>query len=340
MTDTTITPDTQTDFFASFETLTPTVKVETSDVEDKVDSGTNDDTPAPEDTADKTDEQADNTESTPEDKPTEKPKKQTLQERIDEITAKRREAERERDALANKIRELEAKLTPTPEKQPTTETKPEPATKLTPPDPEAVDENGKEKYPLGEIDPDYIRDLTRYNFNVLVEEQKQEQARLEADKAKQKELTEKEQAQQALVQDWNDRLEKAKAEKYADFEEKAATIQIEFADLEPSYGDYLASTIMSMENGTDILYYLASNIEEAKQIANSGPVAATLALGRLDARFSANSETKPKTPAIKTTKAPEPPSQVNKGTSAVKGFRPDTDNFDEFMERWNNYKRK
>jgi hypothetical protein len=185
---------------------------------------------------------------------------------------------------------------------------------------------------MGEFDKQYIADLTRYEFARLRAEE-DEKNKLTAEEAKAKE------AHDSIVNDWNQRLNKAKEEKYPDFESKVESINTEFADLEPAYGDYLASTIMAMENGTDVLYYLANNVDEAKAIAKSGAVAATLALGRLEARLSTTPvETKPKT---KTSNAPEPPPTFVKGGAAVKQPRVDTDDLDDFKDLlWPQRKRK
>jgi hypothetical protein len=49
-----------------------------------------------------------------------------------------------------------------------------------------------------------------------------------------------------------------------------------FSGIEPSYGEYLAATIMGADNGPEVMYYLSQNIGEAQKIVASGPAAATL----------------------------------------------------------------
>ena len=73
---------------------------------------------------------------------------------------------------------------------------------------------------------------------------------------------------------------------------------------------------MSMDKGPDVLYYLSSNPDEAKEIVNSGAQKATIALGRIEARFL-DDETDTKTVKQKVSKAPVPPPK-NKGSSATK----------------------
>jgi hypothetical protein len=58
-----------------------------------------------------------------------------------------------------------------------------------------------------------------------------------------------------------------------------------FAGIDPGYGEFLAATIMSCDNGPQIMYYLSQNIGEAQKIVASGASAATFALARLDAKF-------------------------------------------------------
>ena len=103
-----------------------------------------------------------------------------------------------------------------------------------------------------------------------------------------------------------------------------------FSGLDKQYGDFLAQAIMSMDNGPDVLYYLAENKDEAKRIVESGATKAVISLGRLEARFDTSEETKP-TPRQKVTKAPTPPQHLNKGSAAVKqAVTPDTDDLDAF----------
>ncbi len=296
--------------------------VEVEDIGETVDAPANEDetqTELPLDTPD----------ASPKEEPVEK-KKQTLQERIDEITAKRREAERVADekakenaALLERIKQLEARSTEatTPKETPAADGPPDPSAKL---------EDGEDKYPLGEFDPNFIKDLTRYEFQRLMADKQTEEQQAAAQ-------SEEEKARLELVNNWNQKLVEARDTKYPDFEEKAANIQIEFADLDPAYGDYLASTIMSLENGDDVLYYLADNLDEAKAIAKSGGVAATVALGRLSARLEAPKATTK--PTVKQTRAPEPPPIVNKGASTSDVVRADTDDLAAFKRLlWPNQK--
>jgi hypothetical protein len=101
--------------------------------------------------------------------------------------------------------------------------------------------------------------------------------------------------------------------------------------IDPAYGDYLASVIMSMDYGTDVLYHLASNIEEAKKISRMDAARATLALGRLEARFALHDQEKQQ--KLKVSEAPKPPARLNKGTATVRNIPDDTDDLDLFAKK-------
>lgn len=247
-------------------------------------------------------------------------KKNRFQERINELTSKAREAERKAQELEQKVNELlagkEKELSKPQEKAETVEG----------PQPTDLNEDGSEKYPLGEFDPRYIRDLTKFT---LAEERKkilaEEQARAEQEKIAQK--------QAELQTEWNGRLEVAQ-ERYPDLTEKAENLVSALDGLDPDYGDYLATTIMTMEYGPDVLYYLASNPDEAKAIAASGAQKATVLLGRLEAKFAIAEEEKKKA-RPKTSKAPEPPTHLNKGGAPAAPQVPDdTDDLDAFEAKF------
>jgi hypothetical protein len=288
------------------------------------------DTLAPEDenqeeTADEDEDEADEEPVEPQ-KP-EKPKSR-FQERIDQLNEKARKAEEAAQAsdqrLADALARLEAlEKTKTPEKE--TETPVQNG-----PSPDDKNEDGTDKYPLGDFDPAYIRDLTRYTFAAEV----QRERAAEAEQQKQREAQE---ARDALKQEWEGRLDSAK-EKYPDLNQKSEALFSTFTDLEPGYGDYLAATIMSLEYGPDVLYHLASNVAEAKKIVESGPARATIALGRLEARFALNEEDK-RSQKMKVSQAPTPPARLNKGSMVSRDIAADTDDLDAFSKAFFKQKR-
>jgi hypothetical protein len=282
------------------------------DAQDDGDESDTDDTDV-EDTEDEDTEEADE-----QDEPAEKPKKKNrLQDRISELTAARREAEREAEALRQRLEAIESKLAPkdeTPETSAPQSTTPD----TNAPKPTDTNEDGTEKYPLGEFDPAYITALTQYNVDKAFSERE----------AKQQEDAQRAKAQEAMGQleaEWNGQLETAR-ERYPDFGEKVADLEPMFSKVGEAYGEYLSSTLMSMGNGTDILYYLADHPEQVEKIVNSGAREATLILGRLQAQF----DTQDSAPPRKASKAPPPP-PTNKGSSAARGrVAPDTDDLDAF----------
>lgn len=241
-----------------------------------------------------------------------KKNKKTAQERINELTAKVRQKEREFEALLAKL--------DAPKQEQKPEVKPEPKGEPTPDD---LLENGDPKYALGEFDPAFIRDLTRFTFA-----QEAEATRIKEEETRA--LQEKQENERQLATEWQGKLTKA-AEKYEDFFPKIAALEADFGGLDPAYGEYLAKTIMSLDYGTDVLNYLAENRAEAQRIANLGAAKATIALGRIEARFFED-ETEEEKPKPVLTRAPAPPPSLNRGSSGNSGkaVRPDTDDLAEF----------
>jgi hypothetical protein len=78
------------------------------------------------------------------------------------LTAKAREAERREAELIRRLEQIEARK---PEEN--TKPEPKPLREQLPaeaPNPDALDEDGEPIYPLGEFDPKYIRDLTKFTI--------------------------------------------------------------------------------------------------------------------------------------------------------------------------------
>jgi hypothetical protein len=246
-----------------------------------------------------------------------KPKKTRFQKRIDELTAKAREAERDKEAATAayeaRIAALEAKLG----QDDKTEDKSQKSDELVEPTPTDKTENGDDKYPLGEYDPQYMKDMAKYTFDR--EFAAREAARQQSEQeSSQKEAAKRQEAEkQALQETWNEKLAPAQ-ERYPDFEEKGQELVSAFDSIDASYGEYLSTALMALDNGPDVLYYLASNPEEAQAIVESGPMKATVAMGRIDSMFGEQGGKTNKTPPRKVSKAPAPPPR-NKGSSVAKG---------------------
>lgn len=187
-------------------------------------------------------------------------------------------------------------------------------------------EDGTDKYPLGQFDPSFQEDHIKH---ILAEGLAAQKAQLEQE-AKDKEAR---QAQETLTNAWNEKLEPAK-ERYPDFQEKGQELLDTFSGIPQDYGEYLTATIMSLDNGPDVLYFLAENIDEAERIVRLGFTGAAVALGKIDARFEADVdvEEKPK-PRPKPSKAPPPPPRNKGSNAAVVEVPDDTDDLDAFSAK-------
>lgn len=251
-----------------------------------------------------------------------KPAKKTVQERIDELVRQREEAKREGDAKVEQLRkEFEAKFA---ELQ-----KPQEASKVEEakePSPDDVDAEGNPKYSLGEFDPQYVRDLTVFTLN-------QEKARLQEAAKLEAEQAEQTKAQQELTNSWNEKVVAVK-ETYPDFQEKGQELVNSLQGLDESYGLYLTNLLMSMDKGPDVLYYLATNPEETASIVNSGAQRATLALGRIEAKFLEPKQA-PVTKRQSVAPTPPPPQARSRGANgAFISVPPDTDDLDAFTREF------
>lgn len=243
-------------------------------------------------------------------------KKSSWQERIDELTAARRAAEREVEELRRQLAERDSQ----PKVEKTADTRPEAVAGPTPDD---VDEYGEAKYPLGEFDPNYIRDLTRFTLQ-------QEREALKAQEAAERQAEQERAAVEELQRGWQERLAAAQ-ETLPDIQEKGMKLEAAFEGLDPNYGQYLAQTIMALEHGPEVLYYLSDNIAEAQALVASGPLKATLGLGELNSMFKKRSET-----PVKVTKAPEPPADRVRGNGGRFEVPDDTDDLEAFAKKFYN----
>lgn len=307
------------DFFGENKQPSGDAKPEEAETEPEAESDAptdEQDTHSADDGATEDEAKAESEEEPTDDNETKAKPKNRYQERINELTAKARQAERERDEL---LKKLEEKTNP-----PKTETNKveENTTQSKAPSPSDKNEDGTDKYPLGEFDPKYVKDTIQH---VLAEERASQEAKA---KEEQK-LTAEEQYRATLQSTWNDKLELAQ-ERYPDYQEKGQEMLAVFEDIDPAYGQYLTDTLMEMDAGPEVFYYLANNLDEAQEIVNAGPRKATIALAKLEAQLAGTKTTE--SPKIKVTKAPTPPPQV-KGSAVAKASIPlDTDDLDAFSK--------
>lgn len=276
---------------------------------DEADDGVSEDTSDEADNEEDDDLASDEDETDEEEEDGSAPKKTRFQKRIDELTAKAREAERkaeaDRQAYEDRINALEEKLGKTDDPKDSPD---KAADGPVEPTPDAKNEDGTDKYPLGEYDPKYMKDMAKYTFD-------REFAMREAKAAEDKQAARHAAEKAAIEEQWTEKLTPAQ-ERYPDFQEKGQQLMGTFEGIDQAYGEYLSTAIMALDNGPDVLYYLASNPDEAESIVKSGPMKATVALGRIDSEFKSEEPSK-STPSRRVSKAPAPPPRA-KGTSVGK----------------------
>jgi hypothetical protein len=287
-----------------FGTATPEEKPAEAVKEEEV-SG--EDTPKLENDGSETPDEASEDNKSDDEKREERPKNRA-QERITELARRNKELAEELEKFKTAAPKVEDKEKAVPA--------------VVRPTPDDKDADGNEKYPLGEFDPQFILDLAGYAVETKTAAK---DAEAQA-KAKEQEALA---ARVELDTKWANQLETV-PEKYEDYFEKTAELESAFRDLDPNYGEYLATTIMGMDAGVDVLYYLSENIDEAVRITSLGPVGATIALGKIEARFDKTEDNK-KAPRL--TKAPDP-APANKGSAATSQARPDTDDLDAFEKQF------
>lgn len=296
-------PENLDDFEAEFfdkQATAPEPKEEVKpDVEDESDKS---DDSAPNDKA--PDGDSDKSEDT--DTP---PKKNRFQERVNQLLERERVAKEAAAEAERKLAELAAKQAEAP-KQDT------PVSKANGPTPDDKNADGSDKYPLGEYDPNYIRDMATH----IIDSEYEARRAKEAEEQTQRQIQE---ARDQLQEQWVQKLAPI-TEQHEDFLDKTMELESAFEGLDPQYSDYLVQTIKSLDHGPEVLYYFANNLDEAQNFVKMGPLNATLALGEINAMFKGQTR-----PEAKLSKAPPPP-QVNKGSKTRTTVAPDTDDLDAF----------
>lgn len=313
--------DTDLDDLDKFsEAFFGTAKPETPE-DKKEDADPQEDTPATEEDSDQKEEDADGDEEV--DNPEEDDskfkigkKKLTARERIEQLNARMREEERARQAEAEARQKAEARIRELEQRQ--AEKVKEVEVEGKGPSIDDLDENGEEKYPLGEYDPQYIRDVLQYE---------REEVRKEIAKEfqQQQEQALRNEAVTTLQNEWTAKVEAAE-DRLPDLRDRGLQLEQALAGADPAVIESLAMTIMSLDNGPDVLYYLSEHVDEARAIAQGGPKA-LIALGRLDGYV------KPTKPEVKlVSAAPEPPPSRTRGTGGRFSVQGDTDDLDAFSE--------
>lgn len=256
-------------------------------------------------------------------------------QRINVLTARLREAERERD-------ELKAKAAGTQEQpkslEDVTAAKPDP-----------------QQFEFGEADPGYIEALTDWKLD-LRDARRGEERKAADERAKET------QARDALAKSLNDGMaavEKAGTEKYDDFEAKI-TEAFNARDGEP-LPPMVSIGITASPVGADVMYRLATDEAAAaklEKLAGTNPQQMAIAFGELEGQYLDNDDdtdldpkdaldlarmigrerarrkglTKPT--EIRTTKAPKPAEHKARGSSGQFEVADDTDDFAAFERKY------
>ena len=111
-------------------------------------------------------------------------------------------------------------------------------------------------------------------------------------------------AQQKIIQSWAQKVQEAKAE-LPDFDDLVASSDV-------VVNNAVRDAILESDVGPKILYHLAENNDLAKKIAGLSPNAALREIGKLEARFEVNPETKQTAPVVRS-KAPAPIQPIRGG---------------------------
>jgi hypothetical protein len=271
------------------------------------------DTPT-EDDADEEDE--------PDEEPAPQPKpKSKAQQRIEKLLERERLANERASALQERVAALEAQKT---KEEPQDPTKPALRDQLPTdaPHPDAVDADGNPIYALGEFDPKYISDITEFTIERKLQAKQEEQQRA----VYERQLSEQ---RSAIQKHWHEKLAEAE-ETLPEIREDISDLVDTFQSIDPNYGEYLASVILASEVGPQVMHYLSQNIGEARKIVDSGPAAATLAIGRLEARLLPSVTKEEKLNTKRVSHASRPPEARTRGSGVRTQVSGDTDDLDAF----------
>jgi hypothetical protein len=195
--------------------------------------------------------------------------KEKLNKRFDKVSKRAQEAEARAVELEKRLREMEQKGAPQEQEKPVN--------------------NGK---------PQASQFNDAYEYAEALAEWSAEQAllRRDAEEAKRKD----EESKAKIAEQWNKKLEKAK-ENLPDFDRIVQSSNV-------IVKDEIRDAILESDVGAQILYYLASEDDYAKQLAEMPVVKALRELGKLEARFEAKEEkpSKAEKKTVSESKAPSP----------------------------------
>jgi hypothetical protein len=248
------------------------------------------------------------------------PRKKSVQERINEVTRARREAERRAEKAERELAQLRA-----------TQQQPPPKKEEQPPkEPAAGEEDPNapkpDDYEYGELDSRYIRALASYEANKVFNEQRQ--------KDEQSRQTREQEDRQVAAREAFEEMIDAGAKKHEDFYQR---VVIDSEEGKWPLSETLGELLLGSDVGDDIAYHLATNPEEADRVYRSSPVEQARYFGRMEAKFSAGQAAATGDtgkPAPKTPKAPAPIESA-RGAGGQFHATADTDDFSAFEQRVN-----
>lgn len=188
--------------------------------------------------------------------------------RISELTRLRREAERERDYWHSQ------------------------ATRPTPARPDAEPEEPKQPPKLSDFDYDEGKYAAALAAHVKTETAREVREALRKEQAEQTERTRTETFS---------KREQDFAKKHEDYDELTRDPSLPITKV-------MADLVKEAENGPDVLYYLATNREEAARIAQMDERSAARAIGRIESKLEVKAPPAP--PPKPVSKAPPPPPQI------------------------------
>ena len=182
------------------------------------------------------------------------PEKNSVQERINKITADKHEERRQREAHSKRADDLQKRLDELEAKKPT------------------LTEPTLEQH---EYDEEAFNKAT-VNYQV----QEQVKAEIANQKTQASELDQQAKNKQSLDK-FNER---ASALGKDDFADKASAV--------PDLPTGVADAIMGLEDGAEMVYYLGTHLDLADSLASMSPLAAMMELGRISSNMSAKPEIK------------------------------------------------
>jgi hypothetical protein len=209
----------------------------------------------------------------------EKPKDK-LEKRFSKVTKRAQDAEAKAEQLEARLRELEARANP----QTIAQTA-----------------NVDDKPQASQFDDafEYAEALAEWSAEKALKDRDIAESQRKAEEERNK-----------VLKSWNDKVDKAKKE-MPDFNDIVSSSTVVVSDA-------IRDAIIESDVGPQILYQIASDDDYAESLTSMSAIRALKEIGRLEAKFEAELETKPKNVAktVSQSKAPAPISPLKGGKSA------------------------